>query len=111
MPLVPAQGVIVDREFSRRSLDRCTRRQQTARSERAPGDCTLDIAWFANPFVVPLTFPNLYIQKSRCRLSAAEISGSNLQLYSAKLWRGNASSLPRRAPDPESSHRKRAPRP
>jgi len=29
MPLGPAQGVIIDREFSRGSLDRCARRQQT----------------------------------------------------------------------------------
>ena len=71
VPPVPPQGVIVDREFSRGALDRCTRGQQPFGSARARGDCTPDIARFANPFVVPLTFPTTIFQKKCRRFSAA----------------------------------------
>src|SRR6266513_3539791 len=60
-----------------------------ARSARARGDCILDIARFANPFVVPLTFPTAIFQEIETPLLCGINSWLKLQLYSAKLWRGN----------------------
>jgi hypothetical protein len=63
VPRVPTQRMIVDCEFSRGRLDRCARCPQTL-DPHARGDCTLDIARFANPFVVPSTFSYLIYLKN-----------------------------------------------
>jgi hypothetical protein len=58
-----------------------------ARSARARGDYTLDIARFANPFVVPLAFAYQYILKNEVLFDFGTFQKQ--EDYSTKLCRGN----------------------